>query len=82
MPEMDGYEATNAIHDDERKKQMIPGIIIGLSAQSTSEYKEHTLACGMNDFLIKPVNIENVLERTRSGYYNIHSPNINQHSGI
>jgi two-component system, sensor histidine kinase RetS len=76
MPEMDGYDATTAIRDFEKQKQLNPVTIIGLSAHSTAEYKERALMVGMNDFFIKPVNIEdieNVLERVRTGYYHPHT---------
>lgn len=76
MPEMDGYEATKAIRLIEKNQQLTPTIIIGLSAHSSSEYKDKALLAGMNDFLIKPLNIEdleNVLERVRSNYYIRHN---------
>jgi signal transduction histidine kinase/CheY-like chemotaxis protein len=72
MPEADGYEATSTIRQYETQERITPAIIIGLSAHSNTEYKDRAIAAGMNDFLIKPVNtedIENVLERIHTGFY-------------
>lgn len=56
MPEMDGLEATKAIrksgHPD---AESIP--IIALSANSFSNDVEKALACGMNGYLSKPIDI-------------------------
>ena len=75
MPEMDGYEATKNIRECETKQEH-KSIIIGLSAHSTSKYKERAISAGMNDFLIKPVStedIENILERVHSGFFDSES---------
>lgn len=71
MPEMDGYEATQAIRAYDAEHEL-NSIIIGLSAHSTTEYKDRALEAGMNDFLTKPVtteDIEQVVERLRAGFY-------------
>lgn len=57
MPEMDGYEASRAIRalGDVRKRN-IP--IIALTAAALKEVKENVFASGMNDFITKPFNPE------------------------
>lgn len=53
MPIMDGYEATALIREIDKE---IP--IIALTANAMQEDIQKTLACGMNDHLSKPVDIE------------------------
>lgn len=66
MPEMDGYET--AVHirnqDSKIKNHAIP--IIAYTANVLNEERLHCLAAGMNDYLSKPLKIEElttVLER-------------------
>lgn len=58
MPVMDGIEATRSIrsHPDYAK---LP--VIALTAGVTQEEQKSYVACGMNDFLPKPVNPENLI---------------------
>jgi CheY-like chemotaxis protein len=58
MPEMGGVEATEQIR---RKEQYAQLPIIALSAGVTSEEREQCLACGMNDFVAKPVNPDELI---------------------
>jgi two-component system, sensor histidine kinase and response regulator len=71
MPEMDGYEATQAIrkreqslgNDDPRKS---PVYIVAMTASAMQGEKEKCLALGMDDYLSKPVQaaeLEAALER-------------------
>ncbi len=57
MPEMDGVEATELIRgmDDEKFKK-VP--IIALTANAISGVKDMFIASGMNDFLSKPLDLE------------------------
>lgn len=59
MTEMDGIEATRMIRE-ELKLKSIP--IIGLSAHAFKEEKQKALDAGMNDYLTKPVNPEEVFK--------------------
>ncbi|UII21347.1 response regulator [Fulvivirga ligni] len=53
MPVMDGYEATRQI----RKNSAFDDLpIIALTADATTNIKERVLEVGMNDFLTKPIN--------------------------
>ena len=55
MPEMDGLEATRNIH--ERLGQRRPRIIAA-TANATSDERERCLASGMDDYLSKPIRLD------------------------
>jgi CheY-like chemotaxis protein len=60
MPEMDGITATQQIHE-----RYLPGerpYIIALTANALTGDKEQYLACGMDDYLSKPIRIEDMQE--------------------
>ena len=65
MPRMDGIQATKAIRnwDSLRHVKDIP--IIGLSAKVMPGDRESFLSAGMNDYLAKPVRIEDLEEKVR-----------------
>jgi CheY-like chemotaxis protein len=56
MPEMDGFEATRIIRDRSSAvlDHEIP--VIAMTANAFPEHRARALACGMNDFLAKPVD--------------------------
>jgi signal transduction histidine kinase/CheY-like chemotaxis protein len=56
MPEMDGFEATRIIRDRSSTvlDHEIP--VIAMTANAFPEDRARALACGMNDFLAKPVD--------------------------
>lgn len=69
MPEMDGFEATALIRkqeesrhnrEDEQTASSIP--IIALTAHAMKGDKERCLEAGMNDYLSKPINPQQLLE--------------------
>ncbi|MBF0449730.1 MAG: response regulator [Candidatus Magnetomorum sp.] len=60
MPQMDGIETTMKIRQSESKPfQYIP--IIALTAHALSIAKEKVFSSGMNDFVSKPVNLDELL---------------------
>jgi signal transduction histidine kinase/ligand-binding sensor domain-containing protein/DNA-binding response OmpR family regulator len=58
MPEIDGLEATRII----RKTMPVEPIIIAMTANVMKEDKEHCRKAGMDDFLSKPVKLEEMVE--------------------
>jgi CheY-like chemotaxis protein len=61
MPEMNGYEATEAIRSlDMDKAKTIP--IIAMTADAFKEDIDRCRACGMNSHLKKPIELEKVIE--------------------
>ena len=62
MPEMNGYEATKQIRAlDFEKAKTIP--IIAMSADAFQEDIDKCIACGMNDHLKKPIELDLVFEK-------------------
>lgn len=59
MPEMDGLEATREI----RKKQIEQPIIIALTANTMQGDQEACLLTGMNDYISKPVKLEELVTK-------------------
>ncbi|MEO6547425.1 MAG: response regulator [Ferruginibacter sp.] len=57
MPEMDGLEATRTI----REQLQIQPVIIAMTANVMKEDKDECLNAGMNDFVSKPVRLEEVV---------------------
>ena len=56
MPELDGYQATQAIRDSEDESRHI--IIIGLTAHAMKGDRQKCLDVGMDDYLSKPIDLE------------------------
>ena len=61
MPEMDGFEATEAIRTQEARTGIrIP--IIALTAHAVEGYRDRCIAVGMDDYLTKPIQATAMLE--------------------
>ena len=63
MPEMDGYQAMQAIRKQKRF-QKLP--IIALTAKAMAEDREKCMQAGANDFLSKPVDMAKLFDVIRN----------------
>jgi len=57
MPEMDGLEATRQI----RKNKKLQPVIIAMTANAMQGDREECLRTGMNDYLSKPLNLDDLV---------------------
>ena len=57
MPVMGGFEAVAAIREDEKKKGTRMSIV-ALSAHAPEEQREPCIAAGMDDYLMKPLDVK------------------------
>lgn len=63
MPVMDGYEATRLIRSGMDGKILQPDVpILALTANVVQEDRDACFACGMNDFMAKPVSLATLEE--------------------
>ncbi|MGM0946118.1 MAG: 7TM diverse intracellular signaling domain-containing protein [Bacteroidota bacterium] len=69
MPEMDGYEATQAIRSGKGgdRHQSVP--IIAVTADTTEKSKSRVQAVGMDDYMNKPVDAELLKEKAAKAVY-------------
>ncbi len=58
MPDMDGYQAARRIRQMPEPKRGIP--IIAITAHALAGEREKCIAAGMNDYLAKPVSLEQI----------------------
>jgi CheY-like chemotaxis protein len=78
MPEMDGYDATRAIRtwqqsSDQDSNRNSPVYIIAITANAMQGDHEKCLAAGMDDYLSKPIRLQEllaVLNRWKQGTRN------------
>lgn len=63
MPEMDGIELIRNI----RKKYKEPPFLLMMTSLASESARRHALEVGADDFIAKPVNLNELLERVQSG---------------
>jgi CheY-like chemotaxis protein len=68
MPELDGYEATAAIRDQQGSRRRTP--IIAMTASARREDRERCLAAGMDAYLSKPISKDALLAVVSSSLKN------------
>lgn len=65
MPVMDGYEATRSIRTlEDTALSAVP--IVAMTANAFDEDRRNAKECGMNGFISKPINMEEVVEALHS----------------
>ncbi len=82
MPEMDGLEATRAIHWEWARQQRPR--IVAMTANAMKEDRAACLAAGMDDYLSKPIRVEelvNALNKCRSQGNGVHETTENETNG-
>ncbi|MGB5599571.1 MAG: response regulator, partial [Thiothrix litoralis] len=62
MPVMDGIEASLQIRQQEQARGLMSTPIIALTANAMSSDRDRCLAAGMDDFLSKPFNAQDLLD--------------------
>jgi CheY-like chemotaxis protein len=61
MPEMDGLEATRLIRSMDRSEATVGNIpILAMTANVFAEDRQNCLDAGMNDFVAKPIDLDNL----------------------
>nr|WP_090631636.1 ATP-binding protein [Nitrosomonas marina] len=60
MPEIDGFELTKSIREQESNTKAKPIPIVALTANALKGEREHCLESGMDDYLSKPVQLDDL----------------------
>lgn len=76
MPEMDGFEATKRIRALGTQYNNLP--IIAMTAYAMAGDRERCLEAGMNDYLSKPLNVDELFKIIENYSGSIHEEGINQ----
>jgi PAS domain S-box-containing protein len=65
LPDMSGYEVTEVIRRMEGKEMIAPTAIVALTASAMEGDREKALDAGLDDYIAKPVSIEELGRRLR-----------------
>jgi signal transduction histidine kinase len=68
MPEMDGLEATRKIRALERERSLAPIRIVAMTAAAMQGDRESCLRAGMDDYISKPVKLEEIKKLLRCNF--------------
>ncbi|CAK9888347.1 MULTISPECIES: transporter substrate-binding domain-containing protein [Pseudomonas] len=63
MPQLNGYQFTQAARDHEQQYQWAPCTILGYTANAQPEVRERCRQVGMNDCLLKPISLSDLGRR-------------------
>ena len=63
MPELDGYQTTQAIRSGEAGQSNISLPIIAMTANAMQGDKQKCLNAGMNDYITKPIVEQEVIDK-------------------
>ena len=64
MPEMDGFEATRTIRAMKRRDAAAVRIY-ACTANSFQEDRDRAIASGMDDFIMKPIDVEALMKKLK-----------------
>jgi signal transduction histidine kinase/ActR/RegA family two-component response regulator len=67
MPVMGGIEATQRIRSHEAQSQVKPHYIVAMTANAMQSDRDACLAAGMDDYISKPINKIELLDKLRLG---------------
>jgi len=65
MPIMDGYQMTRALREEEARRSLPRTPVVALTAATLKGETERCLAAGMDDYLPKPVSIQQLVANLR-----------------
>ncbi|ATQ14803.1 Sensor histidine kinase RcsC [Borrelia miyamotoi] len=60
MPSCDGFTVSKEVRKFESQNNLIPCVLIAVTAHALREYKDRCLENGMNDYLAKPIQISSI----------------------
>lgn len=82
MPVMNGYDATAAIRQLEAKNGLPRTPIIAVTAHAMKQDQNSCLENDMDDYLSKPLSINNLIEKLRSWGVMVQVPEVLTNSGV
>jgi two-component system, sensor histidine kinase and response regulator len=64
MPEMNGYDATSQIRRLDGPNRSVP--VVAMTAEALDGCRDRCLAAGMNDYITKPVSMEELIRMLKT----------------